>query len=254
MRKYILRIFSPSEHSSESKSFKQMSRYINMWPLWNRSYEKVGNGSSSKAASSSEEQQELLENNELDRRFDIKRNIIVYIAASFAIFAVILGLTLYCFSRIKSASGEEPRNVRKCGNTAAEATALGCEFDYLTWSWLSPTCPRYTSDDFMTAEDTPWNYYQDPDNRVLVSKQNFTLALDNQIPLYTERREHITHCVYTFLSLAQIIRDGTKTHPKLSSYKHMQHCAKITLESIRKDGDWWKVDASMGKVSFDEGC
>ncbi|KAK9422660.1 hypothetical protein SUNI508_00523 [Seiridium unicorne] len=149
---------------------------------------------------------------------------------------------------------QQTKPQRVCGNTAAEALSLGCTLDQMTWSWLSPSCPRYASSDFESAENEPFRYYVDPHNAVLAEGSNWTLALDNQVRLYTERREHVTHCMYTFLSLAQIIRDGTETHPRLSSYEHIHHCVKVVLESVRRDKDWFTIDADMGEVSFDEGC
>ncbi|KAK1991310.1 hypothetical protein LX36DRAFT_590781, partial [Colletotrichum falcatum] len=52
-----------------------------------------------------------------------------------------------------------------------------------------------------------------------------------------ERREHLTHCVYIFLSLGQIIRDSTLYPPQLVAYRHLKHCANIILKSIRRDKD-----------------
>jgi hypothetical protein len=230
-----------------------------MKSFWKHYYGKLGDDTSD--TDSPEEQGKLIEKDQHDlrHRFAAKTHAITFAFtlgfASALILTIILGGIIYSFSHAHSTSSDEnPKIVRKCGHTAAEAMALGCTFDHMTWSWLSPKCPRYASDDFLAAEEKPWNYYQDPDNRVLVSKENWTLAMDNQIRLYTERRERITHCVFTFLNLAQIIRDGKETHPKLSSYGHIKHCAEVTLESVRRDREWWKVDADMGKVSFDEGC
>lgn len=177
--------------------------------------------------------------------------------------ALILAVCLYSLNLIATATSskvEEPERTpassstihRVCGNTAAEARLLGCEFDQLTWAWLSPSCPRYASQQFADTDD--FLYYSDPANRVVVSAEDWDRALDNEVPLFTERREHLSHCVYTFLSLAQIVRDGTPTHPKLSAYEHIEYCAKMVLESMKRDKDWNTVDADMGNVSYDEGC
>lgn len=183
-----------------------------------------------------------------------------FMVASSIGLALILAVCLYSLNLIAASTllnneGQkaDSRPVhRVCGNTAVEARLLGCEFDQLTWAWLSPSCPRYASQEFVNADD--FQYYSDPSNRVIVSAEDWERALDNGVPLYTERREHLSHCVYTFLSLAQIVRDGTQTHPKLSSYEHIEHCAKMVMESMKRDKDWNTVDADMGDVSYDEGC
>lgn len=171
--------------------------------------------------------------------------------------AIILAVTLYTLNDfthhthiVDKTQEQQPR--RLCGNTAAEARALGCTLDNMTWSWLSPSCPRYASVEFEQVED--FVYFSDPVSRIAVSGEDWEKAINNEIPLYTERREHVSHCVYTFLSLAQIIRDGTETYPKLSSYAHMEHCVAVVMESLKRDKDWRKIDADMGEILFDEGC
>ncbi|KAH6659441.1 hypothetical protein BKA67DRAFT_529594 [Truncatella angustata] len=191
------------------------------------------------------------------------RAIVYILALSIGLNIILSAITLwYTISHSSSSSlknhryhnGQDEKPQRVCGDTATEALSLGCTLDPMTWSWLSPSCPRYASSEFETSEELPYKYYVDPYNLVLAEGKNWTLALDNQVRLYAERREHVTHCVYTFLSLAQIIRDGTQTHPRLSAYEHIQHCVEIVLESVRRDRDWHTVDADMGEVSFDEGC
>ncbi|PTB49542.1 hypothetical protein M431DRAFT_534679 [Trichoderma harzianum CBS 226.95] len=143
---------------------------------------------------------------------------------------------------------------RVCGNTEAEAIALGCRFDLMTWAWLSSSCPRYASDEFITADSEPWRYYMDVQGFLEVRGDNWTSALNNQVPIYVERREHITHCLYTFLSMAQAIRDGTQTFPRLSGYGHIRHCVMIVLDSAKFDPAWKNIDTDIGIASYDEGC
>lgn len=221
-----------------------------MRPIWKESYQKVGDDKFDE--DSNDEQLQLVEDSAKVGWFNFKRGIIIYIIASSVGLAVILGVGLYGLSLRNRTSTPTGGPARVCGNSADEAISLGCTFDQMTWSWLSPKCPRYASAEFLAADD--WKYYVDPHNRVLASSENWTMALNNQVPLYTERREHVSHCVYTFLSLAEIIRDGTETHPRLSSYGHIKHCTMVVLESLKRDKDWYTVDADMGEVSFDEGC
>ena len=215
---------------------------------------------------------QFIENFENEHQFGLMRNIIICMFASSIGLALILGISFYSlirtnsshthislshtstdhFSEHHTSTGQKQTPSRVCGNSSSEALALGCTFDSMSWSWLSPTCPRYASAEFAAADE--WKYYIEPHDRIIASSENWTQALDNQVSLFGERREHMTHCIYTFLSLAQVVRDGTQTHPTLSSYGHIQHCAKVVLESLKRDKDWYTVDTDMGKVSFDEGC
>jgi hypothetical protein len=71
---------------------------------------------------------------------------------------------------------------------------------------------------------------------------------------YGEQREHLTHCVFMFLSLGQILRDGGKHTPKQVEYKHLDHCANVLLETLRKNNNWYDVATFAGPVSFDQNC
>ena len=72
--------------------------------------------------------------------------------------------------------------------------------------------------------------------------------------VYGERREHVTHCIYNFLSLGQIVRDGTRYTSKLVGYKHVHHCAMLVLDIVRKEKEWNDVQTLVGTVSYDQSC
>lgn len=140
----------------------------------------------------------------------------------------------------------------QCGNSTAEALARGCSWDQLTWSWYPPHCPHYANDEFMDAE--PWVYYADPYGKTAVEGDTFAQAMDNRTQLYGERREHMTHCVYLFLSLGQIVRDGTRHVERLVEYEHLHHCAKIILEVLQQDAHWHDMETSVPQVSYSQSC
>lgn len=129
---------------------------------------------------------------------------------------------------------------------------MGCTFDQLTWAWYPPSCPHYANEEFINAEN--WVYYDDPHKKVPATSKSWTRALNNQQDLWGERREHLTHCVYVFLSLGQIIRDGTPYAPRLVRYEHLQHCAKIVLEALRESPRWHDLETLVGQTSYEEFC
>lgn len=141
-----------------------------------------------------------------------------------------------------------------CGNSSAQARARGCRFHQLTWSWLPPGCPVYANEEFMEAADTPWIWYEDREETKVVGEATWERVLDGELRVFGQRREHITHCIFMFLSVAQMVRDGTPFHAKLAKYGHIEHCADMILKMVKKSPDWNNLDTLSGTVSFDQFC
>lgn len=78
--------------------------------------------------------------------------------------------------------------------------------------------------------------------------------MNNEIILWGEKGEHLSHCVFMFLSLGQIIHEGTLYPPRLVSAEHLDHCANFLLEELKKGEGWQAMENSVGKVSYDEYC
>lgn len=141
-----------------------------------------------------------------------------------------------------------------CGNSSAEAISLGCSFDQLTWAWLPPNCSHFANGEFLSAEEKPWTYYEDPHGETVVEEEAWSQVLDGELMIFGERREHVTHCVYVFLSLGQLIRDKTPYPPKLVEYAHIHHCAMLLLDIVKKEDTWNDVQTLVGTVSYDQAC
>jgi hypothetical protein len=200
--------------------------------------------------------------NELSEEFTAPRKHLFFTARTLlvlltSIFAVVLLLALSIYNIYFSRS-EVPKNANThlCGNSTVEALALGCTFDQLMWSWYPPGCPHYANDEFMNAEpENPWVYYVDPVKKIPLPEENWTKALDGEIPLWGEKREHSTHCVYMFLSLAQILQDRNARYvPRLVDYVHLEHCAGLILGELRKDPHRFEPGTVVPKVYFDQTC
>ncbi|PNS14044.1 hypothetical protein CAC42_6557 [Sphaceloma murrayae] len=138
--------------------------------------------------------------------------------SSALILAVISGIVVATHHRQTS------KPVRLCGNSTAEALSLGCTWDQLTWAWYPPDCPHYANDEFTAADD--WRFFTDPWGHEAVG-EDWVRGLNNEIQLYSRHGEHLTHCLYLFLSIGQIMRDGTPTTPKLRNYEHLEHCVQM---------------------------
>ena len=183
-----------------------------------------------------------------------KSTVIVATAASLIGIALLAALGSYQAFLSKEAVVPPPQKAQEtggpCGNSTADAHALGCTFDQLMWAWYPPYCPHYANDQYLSAEpDQPWRFYTDPYKKTVASGEDWVSALDNKIPVWGERREHLTHCVYMYLSLGQIVRDGTQV-----DYEHLEHCASLLLEALRNDTDWDQIQTKAPHVFYDQDC
>lgn len=166
--------------------------------------------------------------------------------------AIPIALALYFIFASRSRYSQ---SIGPCGNSSAEALARGCSFDQLMWAWYPKHCPHYANEEYLRAEpDEPWRFYIDPYKKRIASEEEWVNALDNKVPVYGERREHLTHCVYMYLSLGQIIRDGTRYTPRQVEYEHLEHCAGLLLEGLRNDTSWHQIQTKAPHVFYDQDC
>lgn len=138
-----------------------------------------------------------------------------------------------------------------CGDTAAEARAVGCTWDQLMWAWYPPNCPHYANDDFIAADD--WNFFSDPWGTE-ATEAEWEAGLNNERTLFSRHGEHLTHCLYFFLSVGQVVRDGTPATPKLRNYDHLHHCVKMLLPVVRAHGNYSLINTKTPAVSYEEYC
>jgi hypothetical protein len=183
-----------------------------------------------------------------------RRDLTICLVAVSITLAIIIGIgTFRTQAAIKSSETPSTTNDWLCGNSSAEAISRGCSFDQLAWSWLPDYCPHYANEEFIEAEN--WKYYFDQHGEAEVGNHDALMkALDSHAQLWTQRREHATHCVFLFLSLGQIIRDGTRYTDKLTRYKHVLHCAQIILETMRDTKGWYDINTAVPDVDFDVDC
>jgi hypothetical protein len=123
------------------------------------------------------------------------RTLFVLLTSIFA-FVLLLALGIYDMYLSKS-DVPTATNTHLCGNSTAEALALGCTFDQLMWSWYPPGCPHYANDEFMNAEpENPWVYYVDPVKKIPLPEKTGP-RLWTERYRYGERNESTRRTVYT---------------------------------------------------------
>ncbi|KAJ5524670.1 hypothetical protein N7494_011320 [Penicillium frequentans] len=172
------------------------------------------------------------------------------------VIVTVCGIAILAVIGLLTAPNAKLRNnvdqVLPCGSSSAQAWARGCSFDQLMWSWYPKHCPHYANDEYLNVQD--WKFYSDPYTKEVVDSTNWTKVLDNEILVYGERGEHLTHCVYMFLSLGQILYNGGRYTQRYIDYTHMEHCASILLEALQKDVHWHDIETFAGRVLYDQNC
>lgn len=139
-----------------------------------------------------------------------------------------------------------------CGNSTAQALALGCSFDQLMWAWYPPGCPHYANYDYLQAGD--WNFYLDWEGTQVAGPSEWPRALDNEIVLWGERREHLAHCVFMMLSVGQALRDARPISTRLMDYGHLEHCSRLLMDAIKHDPHWNDMETKAPPVNYGVSC
>jgi len=173
----------------------------------------------------------------------------IFIVVGSLTLASVVGLVIFFVSRGWHSSDSHPQHY--CGNTAVEARAAGCTWDQLMWAWYPPHCPHYANEEFIAADD--WKFFSDPWGTVATNDE-WEQGLNNEIQLFSRHGEHLTHCLYLFLSVGQVLRDGGPATPKLRNYEHLHHCVKMLLPVVHGHENYTLINTKNPKVSYEEYC
>jgi hypothetical protein len=115
-----------------------------------------------------------------------------------------------------------------CGTSIAEAKALGCHFDIITFCWLPDRChdPELSKNFDHLSQ---WQWYRDHNLTQRVSKDEaLTGELDG---LYVSWEYHIEHCVYMWMKMHRALLGKGKraVDGYIGPYSHTLHCGKMLL-------------------------
>jgi hypothetical protein len=135
-----------------------------------------------------------------------------------------------------------------CGSTAEEARALGCKWDIMTASWEHPDCfdPDLTRE---FEELGPWRFYwSSSPGKEIPTADMLTPIPPEQVSeqpmrIWTDRRYHITHCIYAWKMMHRAVERGWKMQGELASYHHTEHCSQaLANTSVPLDAIITKVN------------
>ncbi|KAK4063429.1 uncharacterized protein Triagg1_9449 [Trichoderma aggressivum f. europaeum] len=129
----------------------------------------------------------------------------------------------------------EPGESGRCGTNATEAIARGCVFDYMNFSWQPPECYDPELDakhSAMMRKDGPIKWWADVNLTQPLPDDADVLKMYTEV--WSERRFHYKHCMYSWEILHLSYDDG-RPIPDLMTHEHSLHCAMVLDRAIRED-------------------
>jgi hypothetical protein len=154
-----------------------------------------------------------------------------------ALFAAIciLGAAVLGFWREQLPTSPVRRRVTlNCGNSTAEAEALGCQFDPLSFLWLPAPCLDLKST-LEYQKRVNWHGYDDDQGSRQLSLQEMAARVGPE-PYYTTAREHVVHCAYMWMRMHQkYLAGGFGLDDNARSFVHTQHCAEMLIHYADAD-------------------
>jgi hypothetical protein len=144
-----------------------------------------------------------------------------------------------------------------CGSTPAEARALGCIFDVMSFAWTPPACYDHAFSQEFLARNGPWIFYLDHNATMPLP---FDTLSDYEI-VWTEHSYHVVHCLYAWERIHQAYLGPTATEDmgkrkllprEMGSINHTEHCIGL-VEDVAQKGVDGKIVNAIAYLVYD-GC
>jgi hypothetical protein len=111
--------------------------------------------------------------------------------------------------------------------------------------WLPSACSQAYTSEFLQYSDTDsWNYWADengteplPDLSSLSPGQKY----------WTTNGEHMAHCAFMLVRLADALNSGKKLDKMTRHFEHSKHCAMMLLDASKESFAWNSI-RSWGEV------
>ncbi|KUJ08041.1 uncharacterized protein LY89DRAFT_691343 [Mollisia scopiformis] len=115
----------------------------------------------------------------------------------------------------------------ECGKSIHEAISRGCTFDYVTKLWLPAACPR-TGIEGYTNLSGGWKYYTAKEGGAVIEDISVVLGANHM--WWTTEREHLAHCAYLLMRVAEVAAKGGRRDMDVLDYEHTKHCTMLLLD------------------------
>ncbi|ETS83864.1 hypothetical protein PFICI_05740 [Pestalotiopsis fici W106-1] len=136
-----------------------------------------------------------------------------------------------------------------CGNSTAEARALGCVYDPLSVVWIPEPCfDKEITEAYQEAAD--WVGSNDWQGKEMLDLD----AMSERVaPLgyFTSIRDHVVHCAYAWLRQHRgYLRGGLYLDDDSLEFSHTQHCAEVLVRALDLDVDALEQRTTKAFVGF----
>ncbi len=143
-------------------------------------------------------------------------------------------------------------NVSQCGNSTAEARALGCTFDLLAFAWWPAACLEdhaelsHTFDDWISSPERqrPWPFYYDPEGtRPVATLDELSEAVG--VDIWTTPEYHVGHCSLWWRLVHLSAEGRIAANLWAGEYHHTLHCSNMLMGM--RPGDFDKLGSTRLK-------
>ncbi|KUL81628.1 hypothetical protein ZTR_10600 [Talaromyces verruculosus] len=140
-----------------------------------------------------------------------------------------------------------------CGNSSAEARALGCVFDLLTNNWMPQYCADpYTDNEYRTwvTDDSrqlgSWAFfYDDKAERQVATEEELSDLVGKHV--WTTTENHLAHCVFLARRMHRLVT-GEIAAVAHNTFAHTMHCTEAILTAIQAVGEQSGATTRIGST------
>jgi hypothetical protein len=136
-----------------------------------------------------------------------------------------------------------------CGNSTAEARALGCIYDPLSVVWIPEPCfDKEMTEAYRKAVD--WIGSNDWQGKEMLDLD----AMSERVApsgYFTSTRDHVVHCAYSWLRQHRgYLRGGLYLDDDSLDFSHTQHCAEVLVHALDLDVEALEQRTTVATVGF----
>jgi hypothetical protein len=136
-----------------------------------------------------------------------------------------------------------------CGNSTAEARALGCTYDPLSVVWIPEPCfDKEMTEAYQKAGN--WIGSNDWQGIEMLDLE----AMSERVApsgYFTSARDHVVHCAYSWLRQHRgYLRGGLYLDDDSLDFSHTQHCAEVLIHALDLDLEALEQRTTMATVGF----
>lgn len=200
---------------------------IHHLPLWALVYSTIMGGDQSfeRETGDAFEAESLLQS--IPHPAPLNRPSLRYLLLSFITAALVLsvaiGVDIYLRVRWQAQYPFGLEHRFQCGESAAEAKALGCIFELMTVSWVPPEChDEELNQEFRSVRD--WHFYKDLEGSQEIGEAELS---EMTVLAFGTNEFHRMHCGYSWMKMHRALKRGGRIEAGISYYKHTTHCADM---------------------------